>query len=127
MADQRAVSDVVQETLDNLQELLRAEVRLAKAEVRLNVAQSVKSAAWLVAGIIAACSAWMLTLWTAVYALAYAMPLWAATLLVAVILGGVAAGLVAFGWRRLAQLRPLPERAVASVKENLEWLKQSTR
>ena len=34
MAGDRAVSDVVQDILDNVQELLRAEVRLAKAEVR---------------------------------------------------------------------------------------------
>ncbi len=127
MADERAVTEVVQEVLDNVQELLRAEVRLAKAELRLDAVQSAKSGAWLAAGIVVAFSAWMMTLWTAVYALAYAMPLWAATLLAAVIVGGSSAALVTTGWRRLTQLRPGPERAVASVKENLEWLKQSTR
>ena len=55
------------------------------------------------------------------------MPLWAAALLVSLLLGGVAVGLITAGWRRVTRLRPIPERTVASVKEDLEWLKQSTK
>ena len=78
-------------------------------------------------GRVLAGSAWMLTLWAAVFALANAMPLWAATLISGLVLGAVAGALVAVGWRRVTRLQPLPERTAASVKENLEWLKQSTR
>ena len=80
MAGDRAVSDVVQDILDNVQKLLRAEVRLAKAEVRQDARQAAVSGVWLLAGVVVAASAWMLTLWSAVFALANAMPLWAATL-----------------------------------------------
>ena len=69
----------------------------------------------------------MLTLWVVVFALANAMPLWAATLTSGLVLGAAAGALAAFGWLRLKRLQPLLERSAASVKENLEWLKQSTR
>ena len=82
---------------------------------------------WLAAGAAGALSAWMLLLWAAVYGLARVMPLWAAALLIGVVLGGVAAMLVTSGWRRMARVQPVPERTVASVKEDLEWLKQSTK
>ena len=127
MTDDRAVSEVVQEILDDVQELLHAEVRLAKAEVRQDAGQAVVSGVWLTAGVVAAGSAWMLTLWVVVFALANAMPLWAATLTSGLVLGAAAGALAAFGWVRLKRLQPLLERSAASVKENLEWLKQSTR
>jgi Putative Actinobacterial Holin-X, holin superfamily III len=127
MAGDRAVSDVVQEILDNVQELLGAEVRLARAEVRQDARQAVVSNVWLTAGVVAAGSAWMLTLWAAVFALANALPLWAATLTSGLVLGAAAGVLAVFGWLRLQRLQPLLERTAASVKENLEWLKQSTR
>jgi hypothetical protein len=127
MAGDRAVSEVVQDILDNVQRLLRAEVRLAKAEVRQDAKQVAVSGVWLIAGVVVAASAWMLTLWSAVFALANAMPLWAATLVSGLVLGAAAGALVTIGWRRVARLQPLPEHTVASVKENLEWLKQSTR
>jgi hypothetical protein len=68
-----------------------------------------------------------LTLWAAVFALANALPLWAATLTSGLVLGAAAGVLAVFGWLRLQRLQPLLERTAASVKENLEWLKQSTR
>jgi apolipoprotein N-acyltransferase len=124
---ERPVSDVVQDILNSIQALLRAEVRLAKAEVRQDASQAAVSGVWLMAGVVLAASAWLLTLWSAVFALANAMPLWAATLLSGLVLGAAAGALVTIGWRRVTRLQPLPERTAASVKENLEWLKQSTR
>ena len=127
MAADRAVSEVVQDILDNVQKLLRAEVRLARAEVRQDARQAAASGLWLLAGVVMAASAWLLTLWSAVFGLANAMPLWAATLVSGLALGAAAGALVTIGWRRVTRLQPLPERTAASVKEDLEWLKQSTR
>ena len=49
MVGDRAVSDVVQEILDDVQKLLHAEVRLAKVEVRQDARQAVVSGVWLAA------------------------------------------------------------------------------
>jgi hypothetical protein len=55
------------------------------------------------------------------------MSMWAATLVVAVALAGLASVLLVVGRRRFKRLRPIPERTVETVKENLEWMKPSTK
>lgn len=127
MSTDRGFSDLFHDIVRNLQDLIRSEVRLAKAEVRQEAQEAATSAVWLAAGVVGALSAWMLALWAAVYGLSNLMPLWAAALLVSLLLGGVAVGLITAGWRRVTRLRPIPARTVASVKEDLEWLKQSTK
>ena len=127
MPTDRGFSELLQDIVRNLQDLIRSEVRLAKAEVRQEARAAATSVVWLAAGGVGALSAWTLMLWAGVYGLARVMPLWAAALLVGLVLGGIAAMLVTAGWRRVVRVRPVPERTVASVKEDLEWLKQSTK
>ena len=127
MADQRPLSEVLQDILRNLQELIRAEIRLARAEVGQDARDAATAGAWAVAGAVTAVGACGFLLWAAAYGLALVMPMWAAMLVMAAATGLVAAGLLTFGLRRFRRLRPLPERTVESLKENLEWIKQSTR
>ena len=127
MAEERSVSDVFQDILRNLQEMVRSEIRLAKVEIRGEVKQAVSSGVWIAAGGVAATSAWAFLLWTLAYALATRMSMWAATLLVAVVMAAAAAALIMSGIRRAKRIRPIPERTVESVKENLEWMKQPTK
>ncbi len=127
MTEQRPFSEVLQDILRNLQELIRAEMRLAKAEVRQDASEAAASGAWVAAGLVIAISAWGFLLWAAAYGLALVVPMWAATLIVALVTGVVGIALLAIGLRRFKRLRPVPERTVESLKENLEWIKQSTR
>ena len=127
MAEERSVSDVFQDILRNLQEMVRSEIRLAKVEIRGEVKQAVSCAVWIAAGGVAAMSAWIFLLWTLAYALATRMPMWAATLIVALVMAAAAATLIMSGLRRANRINPIPERTVESVKENLEWMKQPTK
>ena len=127
MAVDRTFSDVLQDILRNLQEIVRSEVRLAKAEIRDEAVQAGSSALWVAAGAVAALCAWMFLSWTAVYALAVFMSMWAATLAVAVTLAIVAGVLLVIGVRRFKRMQPIPARTVETLKENLEWMKQSTK
>ena len=127
MAEERSVSDVFQDILRNLQEMVRSEIRLAKVEIRGEVKQAVSSSVWIAAGGVAATSAWIFMLWTLAYALAARMSMWAATLIVALVMAAAAAGLIMSGIRRAKRIHPIPERTVESVKENLEWMKQPTK
>ena len=127
MAVDRTFSDVLQDILRNLQEIVRSEVRLAKAEIRDEAVQAGSSALWVAAGAVAALCAWMFLSWTAVYALAAFMSMWAATLAVAVTLAIVAGVLLVIGMRRFKRIQPIPARTVETLKENLEWMKQSTK
>jgi len=123
----RAFSDVLQDLLGNLQELVRSEIRLAKAEVREEATLTLSAATCLGLGVIGGMGAGMLLLWTVVFALALVLPMWAATLVTCAITAAMAGVLIVVGRERLKQVRPGPDRTVANIKENLEWLKQSTR
>ena len=127
MAEDRSVSDVLQDILRNLQDMVRFEIRLAKTEVREEVREAVTSSIWIAAGTVGAVSAWIFLLWTLAYALATRMPMWAATLVIAVVMTAAATMLIIGGVQRARRIQPMPERTVASVKENLEWIKQSTK
>ena len=127
MAGDRPVSDVLQDVLKNLQELVHSEVQLLRVEVREDATRALSGATWLGLGAINVFLAWMMLLWAAVFALAPVMPLWGATLVVSGFTAVVAVMLLVLGRRRLQRLRPQPERTIQTMKENLEWIKQSTK
>ena len=127
MAGDRSVLDVLQDVLRNVQDILRSEVRLAKAEIRQEAMQAASSALWVTCGVVGVLSAWMFLLWTVAYALATILPMWAATLVIAVAMAAGGGVLIAAGLRRFTQITPMPERTIESLKENLEWMKQPTK
>ena len=124
---ERSVSDVLQDILRNVQDMVRSEIRLAKVEIRDEVRRAVSSSVWIGAGTVGALSAWIFLLWALAYALATKTPMWAATLVIAVVMAAAAAVLIMGGIRRVRRIQPIPERTVESVKENLEWMKQPTK
>jgi len=123
----RSVSDVFQDILRNIQEMMRAEVSLAKAELREEAYKAATSAVWLGAGAVCGLFALVFGLWTLVYALALVWPMWAATLLLAAVLAVAAAALFVGGRSRLKSVHAAPTRTAENIKENVEWLKQSSR
>ena len=127
MTGDRSISDVVRDILRNVQEIFRSEVHLAKAEIREEASQAASSAVWAIAGLMGALSAWIFLLWTTAYALGTIMPMWAATLVIAVAMAVVASVLILTGIRRFKRVRAIPERTVESLKENFEWMKQPTK
>ena len=127
MAADRSVADVLQDILRNVQDILRSEVRLAKAEIRQEATQAATAALWMTIGVVGLLSAWMFLLWTAVYALATVLPIWAATLVIAVAMAGAGGMVITAGLRRFTRMKPMPERTIESLQENLEWMKQPTK
>ena len=127
MATDRSVADVLQDILHNVQDILRSEVRLAKAEIRQEATQAAAAALWMTIGVVGLLSAWMFLLWTAVYALTTVLPLWAATLVIAVAVACAGGTVLTAGLRRFTRMKPMPERTIESLQENLEWMKQPTK
>jgi hypothetical protein len=113
--------------LRNVQEIIRAEVSLAKAEIRQEASAALSSAVWMIVGGVSGVFAVVFVLWTVAYALSLVWPMWAATLTIAAILAVAAAVLVVTGVRRFESLHPIPERTVETLKENVAWVKQSTK
>jgi Putative Actinobacterial Holin-X, holin superfamily III len=124
---ERPISNVLEDILRSLQEIVRSEVRLARVEIRDDARQAAASAVWIAAGTIGALSAWAFLLWTITFALSTRMSMWAATLVVAVVLACAASVLIVGGLRRVKRIHPIPERTIASIKENVEWMRHPAK
>jgi uncharacterized membrane protein YqjE len=127
LAEGRSFSEVVQDILRNVQEIVRSEVRLAKTEIGEEAAKTKSSAVWLGAGAVTTMFAILFLLLMIVYALALFMPIWTAALIVGIVLAVVASVILNAGVRRIKQIHPTPERTVETIKENVEWAKQQVK
>lgn len=127
MRPDRSLSDVFQDIVRNVQEIIRAEIALAKTEVREEASKAVSSLAWAIGGALSGILGVIFILWTAAYALGLVWPMWVATLVVGALLALAAIGLLMIGIRRLRQLHPTPERTVQTIKENVAWVRQSSK
>jgi uncharacterized membrane protein YqjE len=126
-AEDRSLSDVLQDVIRNVQEIVRSEVRLAKAEIREEAAKTKSATLLLGAGAVTAIFAILFLLLMIVLALALVMPSWAAALIVGAALAVVAGVTLPAGIRRFKLIHPTPERTVETIKENVEWAKQHTK
>jgi len=127
MADtNRSIGDVLSDIVDDVQQIVRAEVRLARAEIREQLGRARLAAMFLATAAVAALMAIGLVLLAGVFALATIWPSWAAALAVAAgtaLLGGL---LWMAGIRRIRALHVTPQKAIDSVKENIQWAKTRT-
>jgi Flp pilus assembly protein TadB len=127
MSSVRAMSDVLSDLFSNLQEIVRAELQLAKTEARDELRSARPAGILVAAGALGMCFGAFFILLCIVLALSLVLPAWAASLIVGVVLGILAVVTLNHGVRRFHRHpRPAP-RTVASVKENIEWVKPRNR
>ena len=126
-AGDRSLSDVFQDIVRNVQEIVRSEVRLAKTEIREEAAKAKSAMLLLGAGAVTAIFAILFLLLMIVHALALVMPNWAAALIVGAALAVVAGVTLPAGIKRFKQIPPTPARTVGTIKEKVEWAKQPTK
>ena len=122
----RTISAVLHDIVGNIQDIVRCEIRMAKTELTEELGKS-RSAGVLVGigALMLAFSALFLLL-AAVYALSLLVPEWAAALIVSAGVGATAALCFGVGIKRFKAVRAAPK-AVASMKEKVEWAKQLTK
>jgi uncharacterized membrane protein YqjE len=118
----RSMTEVLQDIVANIQEIVRSEFRLAKTEISEQAAKAAKSSAPLGGGIVLALYAFGFILLAIVNALEIVVAAWLAALIVGVAVAVVAAILISVGRKRLKQVR-MPEKTIVSVKENVQWAK----
>jgi uncharacterized membrane protein YqjE len=128
MTNNRSMTEVLQDIVSDVQEIVRSEVRLAQAEIREELSKAAKSSVLLIAGIVFALYAVGFLLLTIVYALeTAALPAWLAALIVAAGVTLIAVLLLAVGRKRIKQVHIVPDKTVRTVKENVQWAKQQAR
>jgi hypothetical protein len=116
------VGTLVSEVAQDLSTLMRQELDLAKVELKQEAARAGKAAGALGGAGLAAWLAVVFLSLAAMFGLAAVMPLGWAALIVAVvwtIAGGV---LFSMGKKKLADVNPVPEKTVETVKEDVRWV-----
>jgi hypothetical protein len=124
---ERPIGDLVKQLASQTSTLVRQELDLAKAEMSAKAATAGKGAGLiggaavtglLAAGALTACL---------ILVLSEAMDAWLAALIVAVVMGAVAAALGLAGRNKVREATPpVPEQTVETVKEDVEWAKTRT-
>jgi uncharacterized membrane protein YqjE len=124
----RSTGDLVKELSQQVTELVREEVALAKAEMAEKGRKAGPGAGMLGgAGVAALAALGALTAFL-ILVLDLAMPSWSAALIVTVLWGVVAGVLYLQGREKVREVgKPIPEKTVESVKEDVQWLKGRTK
>jgi len=123
---ERSIAAVLTDIIRDTQEIVRGEIRLAASEVRDELRSARAPAILVLAGTVAGAFSGFFLLFAAFTALSRVMVAWAAGVCIAAALAVIALVCCGVGLRRLRTVQPT-KKALASVKENVEWAKQRTR
>ncbi|MFF0464593.1 phage holin family protein [Streptomyces mexicanus] len=120
------MGELVQRASQQLTELVRGELRLAQAEMRDKGKRYGKGGGLFGgAGVVGFLTLQALVA-TVIAALAVALPVWAAALIVTVVLGVIAAVMAISGKKQVDQAAPpTPEQTVENVKADVAEIKES--
>ena len=124
----RPTSELLKQLADQTTSLVRAEVELAKAELAEKGKRAgIGAGMFGGAGVLGFYAFGVLTA-AAVLALSTAVDGWLAALIVAVVYAAVAGVLALTGKNKVQEAAPpAPERTVETVKEDVEWVKESAK
>ncbi|RPJ50264.1 MAG: phage holin family protein [Acidobacteria bacterium] len=125
--EDRPVTQILQDIFNNVQEIIRSEMRLARTEIGEETNKAVRAFAILGSGLILAMYAVGFLLLSAVYALAAVLPDWLGPLLVGLVVAVIATALIVIGRNRVKTISPVPQKTIASVKEDAQWVKDQTK
>jgi len=120
-------SQILQEIVNHVTEIIRSEVRLLRAEVRQDVTQVAKASVFFVIAAVLAFYGLGFILLGLVYALGHTTPLWLSAVIVGVGAAGIAAAFLWIGRTKIKQASLKPDKTIRSMQENVRWMKKQTR
>jgi len=120
----QSVTGLVSGIVTDAQELVKQQLALVRAELKADFRRTVRAAAMLACGAVAALPAVILLCFTVVYLLhePAGLPLWASFLIVGGALAVLSAVLVGVGVQRFRSFNPMPDQSVEAFKENVRWM-----
>jgi hypothetical protein len=122
------VGELVQRASQQLTDLIRGEMRLAQAEMTEKGKRYGKGGGLFGGAGLVGFLALQALVAAGIAALAVPLPVWAAALIVAAVLGAAAAVLALTGKKEVAQAAPpAPEQTIDSVKADLAEIKESVK
>ncbi|HSP34469.1 MAG TPA: phage holin family protein [Thermoanaerobaculia bacterium] len=123
----RSLSTIAKDLSADLGRLVSTEIALAKKEIQENITRIGRGAGLFGGAGVVGIFAVEFLLLAGMFGLAAAMPLWAAALIVGVLLA-VVAGVLAFsGKKNVAGASVVPKQAIASVKTDIKAVKDDVQ
>lgn len=109
---------------NDIQELVRGEVRLARSEIDQKLNRVLMAAIWLIGGALVAFAGLVVILQGVAAALALALPTWAASLIVGVLIVVIGGLLARSGLAMLSIKTLIPTRTVSSLQKDAHVVKE---
>ena len=104
--------------------LVRQEIELARAETTEKISKAVRSAGMLVVGGLVAYAGVIVVLIAIAILLGAIMPYWLSSLIVGAVVLIIGAIMAISGKNKLANLSVVPEKTLATLKEDARWAKE---
>jgi hypothetical protein len=121
--DERSLGDLFSELASETSTLVKQEVALAQVELTNKAAVVGKNVGFLAVGGAVGYAAFLTLLAALVVGLSYIIPLWAAALVVSIIVGITAYFLINSALAELKKTELAPRETVESIKEDAQWLR----
>jgi len=125
----KSVPERLEPIAHDAERLVRLHAELLQSELRQSVAEASSALASLGVGAGLAVAGGLLGSLAVVHALhrATRLPLWGCYGLVGGMLGAAGAGLVGSGVRQISSVDFIPRETIATLKDDLEWVKKRTK
>lgn len=127
ISDNRSLGELFSQLSRETSTLIRQEVQLAKAEVSQKASKVGRDVAFLAVGGVIVYAGFLALLAALIIGLAEFMDGWLAALIVGVLVIAVGYLLVQRGINELRRVNPVPERTVATLREDKEWIQEQVR
>ena len=121
---ERPIGALFAELASETATLVRHEVQLAKVELTGKAKEGAGDVGQVAIGAVVMMLGGIALLGGVIFALALALPLWAAALVVGLVVSAVGAGLALTGMKALKRLDPAPEQTIRTLEESKQWLRE---
>ena len=125
--ESRPLGDLFSDLATDMSTLVRQEVALAKLEVGQKAKLAGKNIGYLVVGGVIANAALLAVIAAIIMLLARVMPDWGASLLVGIVVAGIAWLLIGKALAALQHMEITPRETVETLKEDATWMKQQIK
>jgi uncharacterized membrane protein YqjE len=126
-AEEASLGELFSSLTSDLSQLVRSEMELARVEIREEAGKAGRAAGMLGGGAVVALVALIMLASAGAWGLAEVIDAGWAFLIVGTVIGAVAAVLVMTGRQRLADVRPVPDQTVDTLKEDARWARAQVK
>jgi len=123
----RSMTEILQDIIADIQEIVRSEFRLAKVEIQEETTKVARSGVPLIVGLLLGLYALGFLLLAVVHALSLVVDAWLAALIVGFGVAVISLILISVGRNRLKGVKVVPEKTIGTMKENVQWAKHQIR